>query len=343
MSQYQVGDDCLVIRDVVIDGRTAFYKGNYISISSVIPGAEETNKCRYGVHSDLLGEDVYLLDTDIARRGSLDFQKEEDEPKVGDPQDEIEKKRALYGGLHRVLFLVGLACLILGLLFSTVLYQKEAPVGGYLLGAVFLIAIGDAFAFVEYRKYKAKPSQKATVLQVVVVAVCISIVVTLIGVIVVVNVGKGRKRNAYVAKATDLIKKADRVMEEEGNSSIALGKDSEPLAALDDWSAIQAGYAALAGKYIPVFQGYSSELKSIKKELIALDPAKQYKVFHGLYVECCENLCSGMASIIEGIQLLLSVDETTDARIDSNKERTARYLDEAHKLRGEALQSWPTE
>lgn len=344
MSQYQVGEDCLVIRNVVIDGRTAFYKGNYIIISSIIPDAEETNKCRYGVHSDLLGEDVYLLDTDIARRGRLDFQKEEDEPKVGDPQDDVEKKRTFYGGLHRVLFLEGLACLILGLLFSTVLYQKDAPpVGVYLLGAAFLIAIGDAFAFVEYRKFKAKRGQKARVLQFVVVAVCISIVVTLISVVVVLNVGKGRKRNAYVAKATDLIKKTDRVMEQEGNSSIAFGKDSEPLATLDDWSAVQAGYAALAGKYVPVFQGYSSELESIKKELITLEPPKQYKEFHGLYVECCENLCGGMASIVEGVQLLISVDETTDARIDTNRERTARYLDEAQELRKEALQVWPAE
>lgn len=343
MSQYQVGDDCLVTNDVVVDGRTAFYKGNYVSISSVIPGTGETEEFKYGVHSDLLGEDVYLLDTDIARRGSMDFQKERDEPTTTDPRDENERKKALYGGLHRVLFLVGLACLILGILLLRVLYEEAATVGRYLLGAAFWLAIGDAFAFVEYRKHKAKPSQKARVLQIVVVAVSISVVVTVIGVVLVVNVGKGRKRNAYVTKAIDLIKTTDQVMEEEGNSSTAFGKESESLAALDDWSAVQAGYAALVGKYVPVFQGYSSELESVKKGLIALEPPKQYKEFHVLYVECCENLCRGMTSIVEGVQLLLSIDETTDAQINSNRERTARYLDEAQRLRQEALQAWPAE
>lgn len=62
---FEVGAKCVAKSDIEIDGKTAFYKGNYITVEKIAPEAERP-EYRYFVHSDLLNRDVCLSDMELA-------------------------------------------------------------------------------------------------------------------------------------------------------------------------------------------------------------------------------------------------------------------------------------
>jgi flagellar basal body-associated protein FliL len=67
MNEIQVGDECVARKDVVIDGGTAFYAGNYVKVERIV--ADPTNPTyRYEVHSKLLNKMVSLSDSELATR-----------------------------------------------------------------------------------------------------------------------------------------------------------------------------------------------------------------------------------------------------------------------------------
>src|SRR5450759_1381786 len=47
-SEIQVGDKCVAVNDIVIDGKAAFHKGNDIRIESVVPDPDKPGGYRYG-------------------------------------------------------------------------------------------------------------------------------------------------------------------------------------------------------------------------------------------------------------------------------------------------------
>ena len=67
MEGVKAGEECVVQKDVVIDGKTAFYRGNYVKVERIVPDPETTGR-RFEVHSALLDRLVQLSDSELMTR-----------------------------------------------------------------------------------------------------------------------------------------------------------------------------------------------------------------------------------------------------------------------------------
>lgn len=59
MDNLKSGDKCVTVKDIVVDGQTAFYKGNYVEIEDVLQNPEKP-AYKYFVFSTLLNKNVNL-------------------------------------------------------------------------------------------------------------------------------------------------------------------------------------------------------------------------------------------------------------------------------------------
>ena len=64
-SEIQVGGKCIAISNIVIDGRTAFCKGDYINVESINPNPAKAGY-KYEAYSKLLGKHVELSDQELS-------------------------------------------------------------------------------------------------------------------------------------------------------------------------------------------------------------------------------------------------------------------------------------
>src|SRR5450759_4647880 len=94
MSDFKVGDECLAISDVSIDGKTVFYKGNYINIERVVRDPNEPNAYKYGVRSALLERDVLLSGNDLVKRGDSDSHRYKGKQSLPPRESQFSKRRS---------------------------------------------------------------------------------------------------------------------------------------------------------------------------------------------------------------------------------------------------------
>lgn len=66
MSELSIEDKCVAKNDITIDGKTAFYRGNYIEVKDIEEDTERPDY-KYVVHSDLLNRDLHLSNNEIIK------------------------------------------------------------------------------------------------------------------------------------------------------------------------------------------------------------------------------------------------------------------------------------
>lgn len=355
MNQFQVGDACLITHDVLIDGKTAFFKGNYISVESVVPDPDKPAGYRYGVHSDLLGEDVCLSDIDVARRGDSDLRKEGNKPTVtpgvSDNQTEHKpssKRISMLSSLHRILFVGGLACLITGIVLTIILDESGQSLANGLIGFAIIVAIADVFAWNANRKEVAKSETEAVkgkreIGKYGVILVILGLVVTVAAssVVIIWSRDKNNQGNAYISNAKDLVEKRTGLIDEENSNAIAFGEEFKNIAAYTDLTLMRTSYSELADKYISIFQGYSDQLKSIKDEFALMEPPSQFRKFHDLFLKSCDSFSNACSSSVDSFRLLKNIDESTGSQMASISAAIDRYSNEGEDLTNKAQQAWP--
>lgn len=356
MNQFQVGDACLVTHDVLIDGKTAFFKGNYISIASITPDPDEPGEYRYGVHSDLLGEDVHLQESDMAKRGDSNWQEEEKKRQIAQSSDSLEgtdlqetpRRVSMFASLHRILFVGGFACLVTGIILTIELDESGQSLASGLIGLAILVAIADVFVWNAYRKELAKSDtgpirarRRIGKYGVIVVILGLVVTVAVSSVVIIWSRDKNNKRNAYISKAKDLAEKRTGLIDEENSNAIAFGEEFKKIAAYTDLTLMRTSYSELADKYVPIFQGYYDQLKSIEDEFASMKPPSQFRKFHDLFLKSCDSFSNACSSSVDSFRLLKNIDESTGSQMASISAAIDRYSNEGEDLTNKAEQAWP--
>jgi hypothetical protein len=115
---FEASDNCVATRDITIDGATAFYKGNYITLLRIQPDPKKPEN-RYVAYSELLRQEVNLGDEDIIRQADYHEWLKEEKLQVPEETHEDLRKplKPLRGGLLSAVLLV------LGLLLSILLFS----------------------------------------------------------------------------------------------------------------------------------------------------------------------------------------------------------------------------
>jgi len=355
MNQFQVGDACLITHDVLIDRKTAFFKGNYISIASITPDPDKPGEYRYGVHSDLLGEDVHLSDVDVARRGNSDLRKEGNKPtvtpRVSGNQTEHKpspNRRGMLASLHRILFTGGVLCLITGIVLTVILDKSGQSLAGGLIGLAIVAAVADVFVWSAHNKEVAKSETEAVKVKrgigkygVVLGILGVVVAVVATSTIIIWSRDKNNKTNAYDTKAKGLVEKRTRLIDEENSSATAFGEEAKTIAAYTDLTLLRTSYSGLADKYVPIFQGYYGQLKSIRDEFALMEPPSQFRNFHNLFLKSCDSFSNACSSSVDSFRLLKNIDESTESQMTSISAAIDRYSNEGEDLTNKAQQAWP--